>query len=198
MAHLVTIDRESDISALLARPEFFPLRIDPQRRAVVFVQMSRETLRRSSFLDHRTILAGPDTSLVDLDALFQHLSSRPVERPTHFILHGAGCGARERRACDAFDRPHAGRLARCSADAAFAQRCVGFGSPDQSTGPGQLAREPSAQSGWGGEDYFSRRTASCVPAFGAEVPGTPRVASQPGAGIALAVGSGPLRGRGRD
>lgn len=93
VAHLVTIDREGDISALLARPEFFPLRIDPQRRAVVFVQMSRETLRRSSFLDHRAILAGPDTSLVDLDALFQHLSSRPVERPTHFILHGAFCGS---------------------------------------------------------------------------------------------------------
>jgi len=93
VAHLATIDHEGDISTFLARHDYCPLRIDPQRHAVVFVQMSRETFRRSSFLDQRAILAGPATRFVDVDALFERLPSRPTERPTHFILHGAFCGS---------------------------------------------------------------------------------------------------------
>jgi hypothetical protein len=93
VAHLATIDHEGDISTFLACHDYCPLRIDPQRRAVVFVQMSRETFRRSSFLDQRAILAGPATRFVDVDELFERLPSRPTERPTHFILHGAFCGS---------------------------------------------------------------------------------------------------------
>jgi len=55
--------------------------------------MSRETLRRSSFLDQRAILSGPVTRFVDLDEMFERLPSRPADRPTHFILHGAFCGS---------------------------------------------------------------------------------------------------------
>jgi hypothetical protein len=89
----VTIDYESDISGLLARPDFFPMRIDLQRHVVVFVQMSRETFRRSSFLDQRAILAGPAARFVDLDELVERLSSGPTGCPAHFILHGAYCGS---------------------------------------------------------------------------------------------------------
>jgi hypothetical protein len=89
----VSIDYDSDIADFLARPEFFPLRIDLQRRAVVFVQMSRETLQRSSFLDERAVLAGPATRCVDLAELKERLASRSRGRPAHFILHGAFCGS---------------------------------------------------------------------------------------------------------
>jgi hypothetical protein len=89
----VTIDSESDISALLERPEFFPSGIDLERQGVDFVQMSRETFRRSSFLDDRTILAGPATRFVELEELQERLSSRSTGCPTHFILHGAFCGS---------------------------------------------------------------------------------------------------------
>jgi hypothetical protein len=98
-------DHESDISALLQQPDFFPLRIDLQRRGVVFVRMSRETFRRSSFLDRRAVLAGPDGRLVHLDELSARLPSRPPSCPAHFILHGAFCGS-TLLACHFEDLPH--------------------------------------------------------------------------------------------
>src|SRR5579871_3001385 len=88
-----TIDCASDAWALLERPEFFPLRIDLQRHAMAFVQLSREMLRRSSFLDQREILTGAATRWLDLDALFDRLASKSPTCPAHFILHGAFCGS---------------------------------------------------------------------------------------------------------
>ena len=87
------MDHEGDLSALLANPDFFPLRIDQQRRAVAFVQMSRDTFRRSSFLDHRVILAGPAARLVAEEELFARLAPGPAGGAVHFILHGAFCGS---------------------------------------------------------------------------------------------------------
>ena len=85
------VDFEGDLATLLEQPEFFPFRLDPERRGAGFVQMSRETFRRSSFLDDRAILAGPATRFVELDALLAWLSSRATA--AHFILHGAFCGS---------------------------------------------------------------------------------------------------------
>lgn len=87
------LDYDGEISVLLEHPEFFPLQIDLRRQAVVFVQMSREAFRRSSFLDQRVALAGPATRRVGLDVLFERLSPRLARCPVHFILHGAFCGS---------------------------------------------------------------------------------------------------------
>jgi hypothetical protein len=82
-----------DIAALLTRPEFFPLRIDVDRQGVVFVPMSRQLLRRRSFLDPRDICVGPDARFIALDELAEQLSSKPSDSRVHFILHGAFCGS---------------------------------------------------------------------------------------------------------
>ena len=89
----MAIGDQSDISALLNRPDFFPVRLDLEHRAVVFVQMSRDTFRRSSFLDEPAILAAPGTCSVNLDELLEWLSTRAQRGPTHYILHGAFCGS---------------------------------------------------------------------------------------------------------
>lgn len=86
-------DQYADVSALLASPDFFPLRVDLERRGAVFVQMSRETMRRSAFLDHRAVRAGPFVRLVDIDELLERLSAQVNNFPAHFILHGAFCGS---------------------------------------------------------------------------------------------------------
>lgn len=88
-----TIESASAVSQLLERAEFFPLRIDLERHAIVFVELSREALRRATFLDQREILAGSAARLVDLDTLFERFSARSRARPMHFILHGAFCGS---------------------------------------------------------------------------------------------------------
>lgn len=88
-----TLDYEGDVSALLEHPEFFPLQIDLPRHAMLFVQMSREAFRRSSFLDQRAVFAGPAARCVDLDRLFERQSSELSRCPAHFILHGAFCGS---------------------------------------------------------------------------------------------------------
>jgi len=82
------LPREQSIDPL-ATPEFFPMRIDVQRNAMFFVQMSRETLKESVFLDKRAVLSGRRTLLANIDKL----RSRPPQSPLHVILHGAFCGS---------------------------------------------------------------------------------------------------------
>ncbi len=60
---------------------------------MIFVEMSRETLRRCSFLDPREIIAGPGARFVDLEHLTESSTSSSIRPPAHFILHGAFCGS---------------------------------------------------------------------------------------------------------
>ena len=73
----------------LATPDFFPMKIDVQRNTIQFVQMSRDSFRRSVFLDRRAVVSGSTT----LTAAIPQLLRRRAERPMHFILHGAFCGS---------------------------------------------------------------------------------------------------------
>ena len=73
----------------LATPDFFPMKIDAERNTILFVQMSRESFRQSSFLDRRAFRAGRTTLLAPIPKLL----TRRAERMTHYILHGAFCGS---------------------------------------------------------------------------------------------------------
>ena len=73
----------------LGTPEFFPMRIDPQRSTMLFVQMSKESFKDSVFLDSRAVLAGRRTLLAEIPKL----RSRRAQSPLHVILHGAFCGS---------------------------------------------------------------------------------------------------------
>jgi hypothetical protein len=73
----------------LATPDFFPMKIDAQRNAILFVQMSRESFKQSSFLDRRAVRTGRTTLLAPIPKLL----TRRAERMTHYILHGAFCGS---------------------------------------------------------------------------------------------------------
>lgn len=73
----------------LANPDFFPIKFDLPGNAVIFVQMSRESLHASPFLDHRAVRAGPTR----LAAALPRLVQRRPGRPLHFILHSAFCGS---------------------------------------------------------------------------------------------------------
>lgn len=84
---------EQNLSKLLATPDFFPAEIDIQRQALVFVQMSRESFRRLSFLDSRFVHARPDSFSVGLPELLSECAAVQATRPLHFILHGAFCGS---------------------------------------------------------------------------------------------------------
>src|ERR1700728_3927018 len=84
--------KSDELARLLATPDFFPVRINMQRNSAIFVQMSRESFRRSSFLDSRIVRARNVAFSADLKQLSPQLS-RERDRPMHFILHGAFCGS---------------------------------------------------------------------------------------------------------
>ena len=79
------------LANLFTTPDFFPVKLDAERNALLFVEMSRESFRQSSFLDNRTVRSGPRTVSGQLTQL--KLLSVPPERPLHFVLHGAFCGS---------------------------------------------------------------------------------------------------------
>jgi hypothetical protein len=87
-----TKEKSEELARLLATPDFFPERMDAQRNAALFVQMSRKAFQRSSFLDKRIVRAGSTRFYADLQQLAPQLSRKP-DRPVHFILHGAFCGS---------------------------------------------------------------------------------------------------------
>ena len=74
----------------LATPDFFPMKIDPVRNTVLFLQMSKESFRQSDFLlDHLVVRSGETTVSAEIPKLLQ----RQAELPTHFILHCGYCGS---------------------------------------------------------------------------------------------------------
>lgn len=76
---------------LFTSPEFYPLRIDFDRRLVKFVRMSAETYRDSVFLDLRTRHMGSQIE-VRLDDLLLVARSEPAPvRRVHYILHTSFC-----------------------------------------------------------------------------------------------------------
>lgn len=86
-------EREQKLSRLLATPDFFPAEIDIQRNALVFIQMSRESFCRLSFLDNRFVRTRSDSPSVELTELLSGCATLQAKRPLHFILHGAFCGS---------------------------------------------------------------------------------------------------------
>jgi hypothetical protein len=85
--------REETILGLLATPDFFPAKIDWQRQAIVFAQMSRESFRRSTFLDERLVRGGSASFSAGLAELSPNFTTEQAKRPSHYILHGAFCGS---------------------------------------------------------------------------------------------------------
>src|SRR5689334_13991493 len=73
----------------LETPEFFPMRIDTERNAMFFVQMSRDSFHESVFLDNRAVRSGHRTLLASVPKL----RSRRAQTPLYVILHGAFCGS---------------------------------------------------------------------------------------------------------
>jgi hypothetical protein len=76
------------LQTLFDAPEFFPVRFDFKKRVAAFVRMSRETYRRSVFLDDRTIRHGNDIYGVRLDDLLLKAgSAERLSRKLHYIFH---------------------------------------------------------------------------------------------------------------
>jgi hypothetical protein len=87
-------EREQQLSRLLATPDFFPAEIDIQRDVMVFIQTSRASLYRLSFLDNRFVRTRPDSPSVGMTKLLSQCAKmQGKKRPLHFILHGAFCGS---------------------------------------------------------------------------------------------------------
>ena len=73
----------------LATPDFFPTKIDVRRNIIEFALMSRDTFRRSAFLDRRIVRAGRTTLMAEIPKLL----TRQAGQPLQFILHVAFCGS---------------------------------------------------------------------------------------------------------
>lgn len=83
----------ADPEMLFPAPDIFPYKIDVSRNTLSFVQMSRETFQKSSFLDRRMVRSGPGFFYADLARLLPNLPADRAEHPSHYILHGAHCGS---------------------------------------------------------------------------------------------------------
>src|SRR6267154_1808610 len=80
------------VRQVFSSPEFYPLRIDFQRRIVQFVRMSRDTYRRSVFLDFRTQHLGTGVYEIRLDDLLFGIADLPTaNKAVHYILHTTFC-----------------------------------------------------------------------------------------------------------
>ena len=79
------------LETLLASPDLLPLRLDLDRERIWFAPLTAEEYRKFAFLDDRMQRQASGAFLMDLKGLSNHLSSRPLPRPMHYILHGAHC-----------------------------------------------------------------------------------------------------------
>jgi hypothetical protein len=79
------------LETLLSSPDLLPLRLDLDRERILFAPLSAEEYRKFAFLDDRMQRQVTGAYLIDLKGLSKHLSSRPLPRPMHYILHGAHC-----------------------------------------------------------------------------------------------------------
>jgi len=70
--------------------DLYPERVDFERLALVFCRMTRETYRRSPFLDHRIERAPGEGLILPFDAFDAQLEL-PVRPVSHAIFHGAFC-----------------------------------------------------------------------------------------------------------
>jgi Sulfotransferase domain len=80
----------SRLRELFTSPEYYPVRIDLQKRRVKFVRMSLETYRDSIFLDLRTKHTGSGIEIRLDDLLLAATAQSPV-KPVHYILHISFC-----------------------------------------------------------------------------------------------------------
>jgi hypothetical protein len=77
---------------ILSSPEFYPLKIDFQKRVMQFVRMSRDSYQKSVFLDNRTKHLGVDTYEVRIDDLLFGFAGLPrANRTVHYIFHTTFC-----------------------------------------------------------------------------------------------------------
>jgi hypothetical protein len=75
---------------LLSSPGIYPLHIDPRTRVVEFCEMSRDSYRRSPFLDHRIVKASERSRPLAFDDIFSvEGHSQPAD--TRYIFHSAFC-----------------------------------------------------------------------------------------------------------
>jgi hypothetical protein len=83
----------TDTARVFATPDLFPLAVDPKRKSLTFIPMSRECYGKSSFLSSaRIVRAGPETYCVEIDRLLGNPPAGPAA-PSHYILHGAYGGS---------------------------------------------------------------------------------------------------------
>lgn len=72
----------------LRTPDWYPERIDPAARRILFCRMSRESYGLSPFLDHRIVKAGPDVVSLDIDDIPAQQISAANPAPC-FVFHCA-------------------------------------------------------------------------------------------------------------
>lgn len=76
------------LRAIFESPDLYPLKIDFQKRVVLFVRMSEGTYRNSVFLDGRTRHLGTETYEIRLDDMLLSQASIPsIAKRVHYILH---------------------------------------------------------------------------------------------------------------
>ena len=80
------------LTRLFQSPEFYPVRMDFENNALLFLQMSRETYRNSVFLDDRTRHLSKTSHRVNLDDVLLASTSMGTKRGrVHYILNTAFC-----------------------------------------------------------------------------------------------------------
>ncbi len=79
------------LERLLSSPDLLPIRLDLDRERVWFAPLTADEYRKFAFLDDRMQRRTSGAYLIDLKSLSDYLSTRPLPRPMHYILHGAHC-----------------------------------------------------------------------------------------------------------
>jgi len=79
------------LETLLSSPDLLALKLDLDRERIWFVPLSADEYHAFAFLDERMQRRSTGAYLINLPGLSEHLSSRPLPRPVHYIFHGAHC-----------------------------------------------------------------------------------------------------------
>ena len=80
------------LATLVASPEWFPHRLDPDGARVLFVRLSEPRIRAAAFLDERVLDAATEGGWGPLDAVLEATAGHERRTP-HAIFHIGHCGS---------------------------------------------------------------------------------------------------------
>ncbi|MFQ5564576.1 MAG: hypothetical protein ACE5FO_13530 [Parvularculaceae bacterium] len=88
---------ERAFETLFQTPELYPFRLDFVQRAILFVRVAPEAMRKAAFLDERLLTPQTEGSWFDLERVFaaveRQASIKRPPTPLHFLFHVSHCGS---------------------------------------------------------------------------------------------------------